>query len=762
MAARRPRRRSSGKAEREFVAEADEILERMREQTADFADRVAGGGELPPELVNGLFRSAHSLKGLAGLFGFEPIRQLAHRLEDLLDGLRLGRVDPQRATVERIEQAVKLFAELLVRVGDGEALAALAGPVTKLAAELGEARDQTKPPPASEARSGPELRWSSAQASGGAQAGEARSGPELRWSSAQASGGRSAVQDPTGADPLSGLDLDPSLLAALTEYEEHRLRESLRRGHHVLLAESSFDILSFEDGLAELTGGLRPLGEVISTLPAPGEFAESQIRFSLLVGSDRSAADVAATLDMPGVAIRSVGGGPSAAARLPARGLPADPSPGSARLRASPQAAAPAPQTSEAGPAQGFAAEPGGFESLRSLGETVRVDIRKLDELMNLVGELVIQREALASFVARLAAEPTTARRAGELARIHKALDRRLRELQGAVIEVRMVPLRQVFEKVARVVRRLRVELGKDVRLEVHGADTELDKLIVEALVDPLMHIVRNSLDHAVEGADERRAAGKPAQAVVRIEGFQRGNHVVIAVSDDGRGIDRAALRASAEAKGLVEPGEALGDRELLDLVFAAGVSTRAEVTETSGRGVGMDVVRTNVTLLGGVVDVESIPGRGTTISLTLPITLAIIQAIVVEVDGQRFAVPLGAVKETLLVDPAQIQRSEGRELLDLRGSPLPLRRLAAEFGLRPAPAGAKLFAVVLGMGDARLGLLVDRLEGQQDAVIKPIHGPVAAIRGIAGAAELGGPEPVLVLDASALLAEAQGRREAP
>jgi two-component system chemotaxis sensor kinase CheA len=310
-------------------------------------------------------------------------------------------------------------------------------------------------------------------------------------------------------------------------------------------------------------------------------------------------------------------------------------------------------------------------------------------------------------------------------------------------------------------VRRLRVELAKDVRLELHGADTELDKLIVEALVDPLMHLVRNALDHAIEGADERRAAGKPAQGLVRIEAFQRGNHVVIAVSDDGRGIDRPALRARAEAKGLVGPDEALGDHELLDLVFAPGVSTRAEVSDTSGRGVGMDVVRTNVTQLGGVVDVDSIAGRGTTVSLTLPITLAIIQAIVVEADGQRFAVPLGAVKETLLVDPAQIQRSEGRELLDLRGSPLPLRRLAAEFGLRSPPPGAKLFALVLGMGDARLGLLVDRLEGQQDAVIKPIQGPAAAPRGIAGAAELGGPEPVLVLDASALLAEAQGRRDA-
>ena len=393
--------------------------------------------------------------------------------------------------------------------------------------------------------------------------------------------------------------------------------------------------------------------------------------------------------------------------------------------------------------------------------DTVRVDIRKLDELMNLVGELAIQREALASLVSQMASDAGTARSASELGRIHKALDRRLRELQGAVLEVRMVPLRQVFDKVSRVVRRLRVELDKDVRLEVRGSDTELDKLIVEAIADPLMHIVRNALDHAIEPAEERAAAAKPREGCVRIEAYQRGNHVVVSVSDDGRGIDRTALRERAEAHGLVERDQVLADRELLDLVFAPGISTRREVTGTSGRGVGMDVVRTNIGLFGGVVDLASVEGRGTTVSLTLPITLAIIPSLVVEVGGQRFALPLGAVQETLLVDPSQIQRSAGRELLDLRGAALPLRRLAAELGLPAAPAASKQFAVVLGMGDARLGLLVDRLEGEQDAVIKPIEGPFPSARGIAGAADLGGSQPVLVLDASALLHDAASRREA-
>jgi two-component system chemotaxis sensor kinase CheA len=380
---------------------------------------------------------------------------------------------------------------------------------------------------------------------------------------------------------------------------------------------------------------------------------------------------------------------------------------------------------------------------------------------MNLVGELVIQRGAIAAIAAQLLAEPASARFGRELGKLHKTLDRKLQELQAGVLEVRMVPLRQVFEKLSRVVRRLRRDSGKDVRLEIRGGDTELDKLIVEELADPLMHVVRNAFDHALEPPAERIAAGKPAEGTIRLEALQRGNHVVIQVADDGRGIDVDAVRSRAVACGLVAPDALLTRKETLDLIFQPGLSTSSEVTETSGRGVGMDVVRENVTALGGLVYLDSTRGAGTTISLTLPITLAIIQALTVGVADQRFAIPLTAVLETLLVGPEAIQRSEGREFLNLRGDALALRRLHAEFGL-PAPAAdARQAVVVVGLGDARAGLLVDRLEGQQDAVIKPILGPVRSVPGIAGATELGDRGTVLVLDVAALIEDAARRREA-
>ncbi|MCH8889826.1 MAG: chemotaxis protein CheA [Myxococcales bacterium] len=680
MATRGRRSRSASKADQEFVSEAEEILERMREDYLDLDDQRAAGGEVDPDLINRLFRSAHSLKALAGMFGLESIQGLAHHLEDILDGLRLGRVSLDSPLIGLIDEAIHTFANLLESVGDEEALAAFNEPVEDLANRIEASAKET------------------------------------------AAGGE-----------LESLEIDSALLRALTEYEEHRLRENIQRGRHIMLVVSTFEIMSFDEGLSELSDSIREFGEVISTLPAPGETPESQIRFSLLVASDLNVAELTEAFDFPDAEVESVREGGLAVEAI-----------------AEPSASEPAPQAP-------LASEQ---ESLRSISETVRVDIRKLDELMNLVGELVIQRASIGEIAARLIAQPQNAKIGVELSKIHKSFDRKLKGIQSAVLEVRMVPMRQVFDKVSRVVRSLRRDLQKDVRLEVSGADTELDKLIVEELVDPLMHIVRNAIDHGIESVEERLAAGKDAQGCIKINAFQRGNHVVISVSDDGKGIDRAALLARAESLGLISADTELSDRETLNLIFVPGLSTQSGVSETSGRGVGMDVVRENVMALGGAVEVESIPGRGTTISMTLPITLAIVQSLIVSVGEHRFAIPINAVHETLLIDTSEIQRSEGRKILDLRGDALLLRSLAEEFELGVSESSEKQFAVIVGLGEQRIGLLVDRLDGQQDTVIKPIQGPAKNVRGFAGATELGDQEAVLVVDISSLLEDALSRKE--
>jgi two-component system chemotaxis sensor kinase CheA len=615
------------------------------------------------------------------MFGFAALAELAHHLEDVLDRLRLGRTSLGEGGLGLLDESVSLAAAGLEKIGRGEADDALADEIAELVGRIAAWGEATPPERA----------------------------------------------------PAGRIPLPENLARALTEYEESRLADALRRGRTLAVIEVELEIASFEESLAELTGAIQEIGEVISTLPSPGASSDSGIRFALLAASELGAAELAARLELEPNAVRLV----HAPAAAPAEARPAE----------APERAAPAAEP-EAG-------------TLKSLSDTVRVDIKKLDELMNLVGELSRERNALRALAERLAGESETARAAEELEKIRRGLDRKVQELQAGVLDVRMVPLRQVFDKLARVARRLRIDLGKEVELEIEGAETELDKLIVEELVDPLMHLVRNAFDHAIETPAERRARGKPGRGSITIEASQRGNDVVISVRDDGRGIDPESVRARAVERGLVAADAELTRKELFALLFLPGFSTREEVTATSGRGVGLDVVRANLAALGGLVEIDSTPGAGTCVTLTLPITLAIVQALLVGAGTQRFAIPLGGVRETFVVAPEDVQQSAGRELLALRGEALPVRRLVEEFGLGEADRTRRQYAVVLGIGNARLALLVDRLEGQQDAVIKPVQGPVRSVRGVAGATELGDQSAVLVLDVSALVEDGARRREA-
>lgn len=686
------------KANQEFVSEAEEILERMRDDLSEIAEASVAGRDPDPDSINRLFRSAHSLKGLSGMFGMGGLSDLAHHLEDVLDALRMGRLPLTEEALGLFDAAITVVAASLFALDSDD---------------------------------------------GGASADDSIRDLLVRIESwtAGSSGPIAAVEE-TG--------LPDTMLRALTEYEEHRLRENQLRGWGIYIVDVDFEIANFEEDLASVSSAIKEVGEILSTLPSPGDTPGSHIRFSLLTATELGHVALAETLNLPLPAV-AVGWTPSEPGGEP---VPSAESPVSATSEETIPEQAAAPEVAEE-PTERVVQEPG---SLKSISDTVRVDIKKLDELMNLVGELAIQKGAIKRLAVRLSEDRETSRIGADLDKMHRSLERKLGELQAGVLEVRMVPLRQVFDKLNRVVRRLRLDLRKEVELELRGADTELDKLIVEELVDPLMHVVRNSFDHAIESPSDRTEAGKPPSGVIQIEALQRGNDVVIVVRDDGRGMDPAQILARAKAGGLISEDAELTHRETLDLILQPGFSTREDVTETSGRGVGMDVVRSNIASLGGIVDIESELGRGTSITITLPITLAIIQALIVGVGAERFAVPLNAVRESLLIEPDEIQYSEGRELLNLRGQPVPLRRLSQEFGIDPSPGDGKFYVVILGIGDLRMGLLVDRLEGQQDTVIKPIQGPARKVRGIAGATELAEQGAVLVLDVSALI-EDLGKR---
>lgn len=388
---------------------------------------------------------------------------------------------------------------------------------------------------------------------------------------------------------------------------------------------------------------------------------------------------------------------------------------------------------------------------------TMRVDVRKLDELMNLIGELVLERNRLT----QLSRDVTAGRVAGEaLESAFSQSTARLsfitEELQVAGLRTRMVPIDTVFRRFPRLVRDVAHSLQKEVELVLRGEDTELDKTMVELIGDPLVHLVRNSLDHGIEKPELRASRGKPRAGTITLEAFQEGDQIVIRVADDGAGIDPERVGRKAVEKGLITPDRLrnLSKREILEFIFLPGFSTAEKVNDLSGRGVGMDVVRSNLKKLNGTIELDSQPGLGTTVLLRLPLTLAILPVLLVRVADEIYGLPLRAVLETARITKDEVHHVEGNEVLRLHGETLPLLRLGDLFG-SPSHAshGASSKVVILGIGEKRVALLVDHLVGQESTVIKPLGSYLHHSSSLAGATISGDGRVRLVLDPAGLLA---------
>ncbi len=675
----------SAQALKEFLGEAEEIIESLNLELVTLGDS-AEKGDADPDIVNSIFRGAHSLKGLAGMFGFQDIADLAHHMENLLDNFRLGKVALSDRLIETLFEAIEALTRLVHGKGEDETFTCDVSTV-------------------------------------------------LAHIDAILSGDTGGSEN-----PLAAYRIDPSILNVLTEYEEHRLLENLKKGRNLYRVRVAFDLANFDQGLAETTDVLKQVGEVISTLPCAGDISE-RIAFFLLLGTDQSLSEVRDIFGNDEIQIEAIV--QAAAAKSSAAVEKHDPEPEDDTVDATPRLAE-----------EGNVATQG-EGSLRSISRTVRVDIDKLDELMNIVGELVLSKGAFAEVGERLKALGRD-EVLSSLLKATRDLERRLEELQKGVMDVRMVPLAQIFDKMLRIVRQVSKAQGKKVILDIDGADTELDKLIVEDLSDPLQHIIRNAIDHGIESPDERKAAGKPEASRLRLAASQKGNHVVIEIADDGRGIDPEVIRRKAVKKGLVSAKAELTRDDIYDLVFMPGFSTRDEVSELSGRGVGMDVVKNNIASMSGMIEIDSEVGRGTRLTITLPITLAIIKALIVQIAGKTYAVPINSVLETLMIDKSAIRTIERKEVIELRQSTLPLLRLAEIFGLSSQQdRGGRCFVAVVGLAEKRIGLVVDDLLGQQDVVIKSLGSTLSFVEGIAGAADLGNQKTILVLDVGGLMNEA-------
>ena len=392
--------------------------------------------------------------------------------------------------------------------------------------------------------------------------------------------------------------------------------------------------------------------------------------------------------------------------------------------------------------------------------QTVRVETRRLDHVMNLVGELVLGRNRLMKLGFGLEEQFENEPHVRELGMTLAQLNLVTSDLQLAVMKTRMVPIRKVFAKFPRLVRDVSNKLGKQVRLELQGEETEVDKSVADELGDPLVHLVRNSMDHGLEAAADRQVNGKDPEGYVRLAASQEGNSIVIRIEDDGRGLQVDKIKSKALDKGLVSEADlaTMGPREMMNLIFLPGFSTAEQVSDLSGRGVGMDVVRTNISRMNGSIELDSEPGKGSLITIKLPLTVAIIQALMVEVECCTFAIPLASVIEAVKVTKEEIKTINGQPVLNLRERILPLLHLSEKFQI-PVNSSAtdECYVVVVAVGERRFGVVVDRLRAQEEVVIKSLGEFLAEVKGVAGATITGDGKVVLILDMADLVNEVRG-----
>ncbi len=647
---------------KEFLAEAEDILENANQAMTSLEDEQAGGRQ-NPETVNSLFRSIHSFKGLAGMFGLRAPSDLSHKLESLLDELRLGKVGLGPDVLDLLLETIGLLGRLVRQASKKQ-------PPQDIGAALDRIDEVLKAKP-------------------------------------------SAASDRAFFEQI---DIDRGILRVLTEYEEYRLKENIRERRNIFIIKVVFQLGDFEKGIKGLNEELKRRGEIICTLPTAGAEGGG-IGFTIVVGTAEGREALASAIALPNASIESI-----------------------------PYREGTKPETTRL--------EPG---AARSVSNTVRVDIYRLDGLMNTVGEMHLTKNVIGRIAKELRAGQGFTGAAIDLHKAHRNLERKLNELQEGILSVRMVPLGQVFTRLSQVVKKYAKDEGKEIEVQLQGEDTELDKLMIEDLADPLMHLIRNAVDHGVEPPEVRKRLGKPERGIVRITAFPKGNHVVIAVEDDGAGISPETILSKAVEKGLLEADHGLepeADRkEILDLIFLPGFTTSEQVTEISGRGVGMDVVKKNISKLSGMIDIETELGAGSKFTLTLPITLAIIKALIIEAGGQVFAVPLSSVLEIIHAAANQLETVETREVMAIREDTVPLLRLTQAFNLPSEQARDAFYVILVGLAERRLGLVVDALRDQQEIVIKPISKRFAETPGIAGATELGDKRGVvLVLDVESLI----------
>lgn len=645
------------------------------------------------EVINEIFRSAHTLKGMSATMGFEKMAGLTHALEDRLDAARKGTHHLDDFDMNLMFSSLDTMQAMVdsIRGGGNDAHLDVSGLVASLRNLESKAAQEIEPAPA-----------------------------------------------------VAG-DNEASVANSLTPQEEEWVAEAANIGMTVF----SIDVTLSESCLLKaaraymVISRLEEMGDVIKTEPSVEalENEDFALSFRVYLASQQEAGEVrnavAKISDIASVDLKEFNAGQVSSAEQDVPAKSQESPAGAAKETPTPVVKA------EARPAPAAAAPK--VESKKA-SQTVRVDIGRLDKLMNLVGELVIGRARIERLVqeARLREfdEPLS-----QLGRISG-------DIQELVTKLRMVPVSFTFDRFPRLIRDISKNLGKDVELVLEGQDTELDRTVIDEIGDPMVHLIRNSLDHGIETREERRAAGKPEKGTLKISAYQEGSGVIIEVTDDGKGIDPAKVKKKALERGVIseEQAAAMSDEEAIQIVLLPGFSMAATITDISGRGVGMDAVKSKVETLGGQLDLVSAVGKGTNVYVRLPLTLAIVLSLLIKVGDETYAISLENVEETILVRRENIKTVHGAPATLLRGEVLSLSDLGNVLGTAVETSNREEYpVVVVKIGKNRIGFIVDELIGQQEIVIKSLGRFLSKIKGIAGATILGDGNVALILDVASL-----------
>ncbi len=693
------------------------FLEESREHLDSLDDGLMTLEKDPEELsiLNDIFRNAHTLKGMSATMGYTKIAELTHDMENILDLLRHEKMAVTEDIIDTLLKCGDSLRQMVESIGEG-------GPedvvdISEVAAKL------------------------SALVSGGGQAPAPAAAP-----AAAAPAPAAAAPEAPKVAALEYSDMDRGVIT--------QALDSGMRAYHIKVTLAEGCVLKSARSYMVMNS-LDQLGEVVKSVPPTEDLEQEKFErsFDVVVVTDAESKTVEDTVlaisEVDKAEVMDVAEelkAEDAAAEAPAA------APAPAPVEAPPSVAAPPVPVSQPAPAKAedkkaVAAAKANEKKLKS-GQSVRVDIEKLDTLLNLVGELVINKVRLEQI--------GITHRLTELTETLEQMDRVTTDLQTVVMKVRMVPVGQVFNRFPRMVRDLAKELNKEINLRIEGEETELDRTVIDEIGDPLMHLLRNSLDHGVEHPDDREAKGKPRAGDVGLIARHEGNNVVIMVTDDGKGIDADVIRRKAIEKGMITQDEAdnINDADAVRLIFLPGFSTAEKITDVSGRGVGMDVVRSKIETLGGHVDVETKIDEGSVFKIKLPLTLAIIQALMVKVAEEMYAIPLGSIDSTINITQEDIKTVKNKEVIVLRGQIIPIIRLGDILNV-PRENGEEnddIFVVVVHIGERKAGIVVDNLIGQQEIVIKTLGKLLAGLKVISGATVLGDGRVALILDVSALM----------